>query len=154
MYVNSRQVIRLEPSTKLDNLIAFLAENSVRITAKRTFLLDLIVRLDRPFSAIEVYQMMEKNFPGLSYGTVYRNLELYKKYRIIEVFALGNELRYRVIDHIRPQLHFICMDCKHTIPLTFDPEQMKLPKPEQFRSMNYKIDVFGYCMDCEDEENP
>ncbi|MGE7225692.1 Fur family transcriptional regulator [Paenibacillus glucanolyticus] len=142
------QVFSVEDSRQLDKLIDYLVDQRVRITTQRRFMLDLVVSLNRPFSAMELYQAMEQTFQGLSYGTVYRNLELYKNLRIIETFALDNELRYRLIDHVQPQLHFICMDCKQTIPMSFDPEQMLLPEPQRFQSLNYKIDVFGYCMDC------
>lgn len=139
----------MNPGMQLDKMIDYLVEHGVRITTQRRFLVDLILGLNRPFSAIEIYQAMEKTFHGLSYGTVYRNLELFRQLRIVEIFVLDNELRYRIIDHVQPQLYFICMDCKQTIPMSFDPEEMELPKPQQFRSLKYKIDIFGYCTDCE-----
>lgn len=141
--------MKLELSKQLEEWMIYLVEHGVRITPQRKFLLNLVLIINRPFSAMEMYKEMEKSFPGLSYGTVYRNLELYKSLNIIEVFILDLDLRYRLIDQVQPQLHYTCMNCKQTIPMSFNPQLMELPKPREFRSMKYKVDIFGYCTDCE-----
>lgn len=133
---------------QLGELLSHMFKQGLRITAQRKVMLELILRFQRPFTAMELYQAMGKTFHGLSYGTVYQNLKLFSKLRIIETFAMANEVRYRVIDREQPQFHFICMDCEKTIMVDFNPAQVVFPLPQRFHSVNYQLDVFGYCMDC------
>jgi Fe2+ or Zn2+ uptake regulation protein len=133
---------------QLDELLNYMLRQGLRITAQRKVMLGLILRFKRPFTAMQLYQAMEKKFHGLSYGTVYQNLKLLRKLRIIDTVAISNEVRYRVIYQVQPQFHFICMDCEKTIPVDFNPVQAGLPLPEHFQSVNYQLDVFGYCTDC------
>ncbi|MFC4601897.1 Fur family transcriptional regulator [Cohnella hongkongensis] len=138
----------MQKKEQLDELLNHMLQHGFRITAQRKVMLDLILRFERPFTAMELHQTMEKEFQGLSYGTVYQNLKLYSKLRFIETFAMANEVRYRFIDREQPQFHFICMDCEKTIMVDFNPAQVELPLPQRFHLVNYQLDVFGYCMEC------
>lgn len=138
----------MQKKDQLNELLNYMLQNGLRITSQRKVMLDLILRLERPFTAMELHQTMEKKFHGLSYGTVYQNLKLYCKLRFIETFAMANEIRYRLIDRRQPQFHFICMDCEKTILVDFNPTQVDLPFPQRFHSVNYQLDIFGYCMEC------
>lgn len=133
---------------KREELLNDILRHGHRVTSQRKVMLDLILSFMRPFTAVELYQAMAKTFRGVSYGTIYQNLKLFSKLRIIETFALANEVRYRVIDRAQPQFHFICMDCERTILIDFNPAQVALPFPQRFHSINYQLDVFGYCTDC------
>lgn len=143
----------MKSQLQLNELLNDMLKQGHRVTAQRKFLLDLIISFNRSFTAVELYQAMAKTFRGVSYGTIYQNLKLYSKLRIIESFALANEIRYRVIEKSQPQLHFICMDCEKTILIDFNPMQVALLLPQRFHSVNYQFDVFGYCTDCNIEED-
>lgn len=137
---------------QLNEFLNHLLKQGLRVTEQRKALLNFALSFGRPFSAIEMYQQMDAKFHGLSYGTVYQNLKLFSELRMIEAFAMANEVRYRVIDRTQPQLHFICMDCESTIHVDFNPNQSDLPTPQSFKSVNYKLDVFGYCVDCSSQK--
>lgn len=138
----------MQQKAQLAELLKHMLQQGLRITAQRKMMLNLILHFERPFTAMELHKTMEKLFPGLSYSTVYQNLKLYIKLRYIEPFALANEVRYRFMARESPQFHFICMDCKKTTLVDFNPDQIVLPLPQRFQSVNYQFDVFGYCMEC------
>ena len=131
-----------------DALLNEMLQQGFRITAQRKAMVDLVLNYKRPFTAVELYREMAKRFRGVSYGTIYKNLKIFGAMRVIETFAMANEIRYRVIDRAQPQLHFICMDCEKTIPVDFNPAQVQLALPMRFHTVNYQLDVFGYCADC------
>ena len=62
--------------------------------------------------------------------------------------VLADEIRYRIIDKDHPKYHVICMDCEKTTPVDVEPGQFGLPLPQQFQFVSYKLDVYGYCLNC------
>ncbi|TXK74692.1 Fur family transcriptional regulator [Paenibacillus sp. N3.4] len=126
-----------------------LSDRGMRLTEQRKAMICLLLNSARPLSAVDIYQEMEKEFNGLSYGTVYQNIKLFKELLIIESFVLADEVRFRVINREKPMYYLICMDCERTIPVDVQPEELGLPMPtKSFQPVSYKLDVYGYCVDC------
>lgn len=120
-----------------------------KLTEQRKAMIHLILESARPLSAIDMYQRLEKQFTGLSYGTVYQNIKLFIELKIIESFVLGDEVRYRMIDPEHPKYHLICVDCERTIAINAKTERFELPMvTNSFTPISYKLDVFGYCTAC------
>jgi len=88
-----------------DELLNEMLQQGFRITEQRKALVEIILNYNRPFTAIELYQAMAKRFRGVSFGTIYKNLKIFGAMRILETFAMANEIRYRVLDREQPRLH-------------------------------------------------
>lgn len=131
-----------------DELLRDMLKNGFRVTEQRKAMLQLVLQYKQPFSAIELYHEMEKHFRGLSYGTVYQNLKMFAKLRVVETFAVNNEVRYRLVERRQPKLHLICMECNDTIFVDIHPAQLEMLPDRSFTTVDYKLDVFGYCPDC------
>lgn len=56
--------------------IAKLVHHGARITEQRKKLIHLLASCERPLSAMEIYQELERSFPRMSFGTVYQNIKL------------------------------------------------------------------------------
>lgn len=126
-----------------------LASKGMRLTEQRKAMIDLILNSAKPLSAIDIYQKMEKQFMGLSYGTVYQNIKLFSELMIIESFVLGDEVRFRIIDRENPKYHLICVDCERSVPIDLVTERFGLPTlTNSFKPISYKLDVYGYCTEC------
>ncbi|MBB6633338.1 Fur family transcriptional regulator [Cohnella thailandensis] len=133
----------------VDRCLMELFNNGMRVTEQRKRMLSLVANSKHPQTAMELYRKMKRTFPGLSYETIYLNLKLFMDLRFIETILLGNEVRYRALPAVHaPLVQYICMDCKKAIQVSFDPSHPAFPMPEQFKSVNYKLDIFGYCRDC------
>jgi Fe2+ or Zn2+ uptake regulation protein len=135
-------------TTQMQELLDDLLKHGMRVTAQRKYMLYLVLGYNRPFAAIELYHEMGQKFQGLSYGTVYQNLKLFSKLKMVESIAVANEIRYRVVEREQPKFHFICMDCENTVLIDCNIAQLSSLSPDSFKSVNYKLDVFGYCMEC------
>ena len=84
--------------------------NNVRQSKKRDALLALLRRTDCHPSADWVYQRMRAEYPDLSLGTVYRNLNhLCARGLIRRVGAVNGQERYDGVTE--PHSHFICNRC-------------------------------------------
>ena len=125
--------------------------NNVRQSKKRDAMLALLRRTDCHPSADWVYQRMRCEYPGLSLGTVYRNLNhLCARGLIRRVGAVNGQERYDGMT--QPHSHFICNRCGAIIDL---PEQ----SPGQvwldaagvqygFQAEGCEFIVRGTCRDC------
>ena len=87
---------------------------TVRYSKQReAILLDLQSRFDHP-TADQVYSSLKRTHPGLSLGTVYRNLGFLEQNEQIRKLDIGDgTVRYD--GNINPHIHFICSNCCHTI---------------------------------------
>ena len=130
-----------------------LLEKGLRITEQRKGMLKLLLQAEYPLTATEIYQVMSMEFAGLSYGTVYQNIKLFSELKLLESFAVGNELRFRLVDMTQPQYHIICQDCGKMVSFGFDPEQLQLKLPENFKLYNFHIDNLGLCEICKTEDD-
>ncbi|MFC5471226.1 Fur family transcriptional regulator [Cohnella suwonensis] len=72
-----------------------LVKHGLRVTMQRKSLIALILQSRRPLTAMELYQRMEQSFKGMSYGTVYLNIKLYKDLGFIEPTLVDEEVCYR-----------------------------------------------------------
>jgi Fe2+ or Zn2+ uptake regulation protein len=134
--------------THIQELLDDLPKHGLRVTAQRKFMLNLVLSYNRSFAATELYHDMGKKFNGLSYGTVYRNLKLFSKLQFVETFAVAHEVRYRIVERRQPKFHFICLDCKNTFFVDINLSELLTLLPQSFRSVSYKLDIFGYCLNC------
>jgi Fur family zinc uptake transcriptional regulator len=134
---------------QLEWLLNQLFKRGLRVTQQRKKMLELVLRSKRPLTAMEIYESMEKLFNGLSLGTIYQNIKLFQKIQLIEPFILADEIRYRIMDKEHPKYYVTCMDCEKSTPVDFEPEQLVLPLPRQFHLVSYKLDVYGYCPECD-----
>ncbi len=132
-----------------------LTEKGLRITEQRKGMLKLLLQAEHPLTATEIYQVMSVEFAGLSHGTVYQNIKLFSELQLLESFAVGNELRFRLVDMNQPQCHIICQDCGKMVSIGFDPGQLQLMLPHNFQLYNFHFDILGQCEICktEDESN-
>ncbi len=125
--------------------------NNVRTSKKRDAMLALIRSTHRHPAADWVYQEMTAQYPGLSLGTVYRNLNhLCERGLIRRVGTVDGQERYDGV--VTPHSHFICNRCGAILDL---PEQS--PGREWlesagvqygFRAEGCEFTVRGLCRAC------
>ena len=103
-------------------------------------------------SAETVYQDLKPEIPGLSLGTVYRNLKLLEELgKIRKVTSLQGTDRYDALctDHA----HFICQRCGALQDLD-DIGSLKirdtLPLDEGYRILKFDLTITGFCPNCTD----
>lgn len=101
-------------------------------------------------TAEQIYQKIRKDFPKISLGTVYRNLNL--------LVDQGEILRLNCGDGVEhfdamtePHNHFICRHCGRVQDLDFAPDtRMDVMADETFQGKieGHEIYFYGTCVNC------
>ena len=121
-----------------------------RSTPQRQFILDYLRGVLTHPTAEEIFQAVRKNLPNISFGTVYRNLDLLEKMGEISVI-------YYSRDHVRydsktdKHYHFICLNCDKVEDLVFQeiPDiNRQVEKLHPVRVSHNLLNFYGYCRDC------
>ncbi len=130
--------------------------NNIRTSKKRDAMLTLLRSTHCHPGADWVYQELRPQYPGLSLGTVYRNLNhLYERGLIRRVGTVNGQERYDGV--VAPHSHFICNRCGAIVDL---PEHS--PGPDcldnlgvqyGFRAEGCEFIVRGLCRDCLDRRS-
>lgn len=98
---------------------------------------------------------LRKSYPGLSLGTVYRNLEIFARYGFISRVS-GEGASTRFDANQTPHHHLICRSCGN-IEDYYDERLQGLQLAAQeaggFTAETYRIDFRGLCAGCRKKSN-
>ncbi|HLR19718.1 MAG TPA: Fur family transcriptional regulator [Staphylococcus sp.] len=134
---------------KTEEAINIIKENGHKYTNKRREMIDIFVDEDKYINAKHVQQKMDKDYPGISFDTIYRNLHLFKELGIIEGTELDGEMKFRIACTDHHHHHFICESCGDTKVIDFCPiDQIKAFLP-QVDIHTHKLEVYGICEGCQ-----
>ena len=130
-----------------------LRDRGFRLTAPRHAVLEVVRGIKTHPTAEEVHRLVIRRAPGVSLGTVYRNLRL-----LVEAGLLG-ELpgpRARFDANTRAHHHFTCLRCGRIADVeapVAEPESRGLSKLVEARTgltiTHHRIDFFGHCRKCQ-----
>ena len=127
-------------------------ERTAKHFRKRDAILTCLRQTDVHPSTDWVYAQLKPEYPDLSLGTVYRNLNLFKEQGTIA--SLGTVKGVERFDgNTAPHVHFICSDCGCVLDLE------GVAVPEELRSAvavsiggqvtGCQLTFTGVCMDCQ-----
>ena len=110
---------------------------------------ELVKTANHP-NAIWIYEQLKDEFPDLSMGTVYRNLNILIEQGLINKIDFGSTFdRYDA--NIQPHYHFICERCGSItdLPMPIDNElNKKLEQKTGFKAERHRIEFYGLCNTC------
>lgn len=123
----------------------------VRRSVKRDAVLSLLKSTRRHPPAEWVYQQLRIQYPGLSLGTVYRNLnQLCEQGAVRRVGTVNGQERYDA--DTSPHAHFICGRCGAVLDLPGAPPDADYLKRVSvqygFQPEGCEFIVRGLCKDC------
>lgn len=129
--------------------IMLLKEKGYKHTGKREDMLRLFKDEKRYLSAKDVLENMQKNYPGLSFDTIYRNLSLFVDLSILETTELEGEKRFRFsCSTNHHHHHLICLHCGKTKQINECPMGQLNTNLDDFTIIGHKFEVYGYCGNC------
>ena len=130
-----------------------LRDRGFRLTAPRHAVLEVVRGIKAHPTAEEVHRLVIRRAPGVSLGTVYRNLRL-----LVDAGLLG-ELhgpRARFDANTRAHHHFTCLRCGRIADVeapVAEPHSRALSKRVEARTgltiTHHRIDFFGRCRECQ-----
>ena len=145
------------PRVRLDEMLAKLRERNFRVTPQRLAILKILAISDGHPSAESVFAKVRKDFPTTSLATVYKTIALLKE--LNEVLELGFPDGSNRYDGSRPtpHPHIICARCNKIIDLDLkELEQLTIEAARKtgFKILAHRLDFFGLCPECRQEETP
>jgi Fur family zinc uptake transcriptional regulator len=139
--------------TSKEIAIKILKANGYKLTKQRQSLLDILAdNEDRYMELTELDQMMRREYPKMSYNTIYRNVKEFAEIGIVEENQNENdgktEVKLDCNERHTHHHHFICNNCGKVrelqmCPLSFFSEQ--LPGAE---ITGHHFELYGLCADC------
>lgn len=104
-------------------------------------------------SADWLYDKLKKEFPNLSMGTVYRNLNILSEQGLIRKIDFGSTFS-RFDADVSPHYHLICEKCSSVadfkLPI-YDEIKEKVEKMANFNVSRHRIEFYGLCKNCEED---
>ena len=126
-----------------------IKQQGYRMTRQREVVLEELSKVRSHPKADEIYQMVRKKLPHISFGTVYRNLKLLKELGFVRELTFGKNFS-RFEATIDEHQHFTCTKCGKVLdidePLSVTPDVEVNGhglKVEEFR-----LEFYGKCEEC------
>ena len=124
----------------------------MKFSKQRELILNEVMNSRLHPTADSIYTNLKKDNPGLSLGTVYRNLTQLTEHGFIAKLSIPNQSD-RFDRNIKPHAHLICEKCNNI----FDIESNSINKfvnslsdKENIEISNYDIILKGTCTKCKD----
>ncbi|MEN8907262.1 MAG: transcriptional repressor [Clostridiales bacterium] len=95
-----------------------------------------------------IYEKLKKEFPSLSMGNVYRNLNILVDQKKINKLHFGSTFD-RFDGNIDRHYHFICEKCKAIIDLDLPIDEKLNDRVIKYKANSHKIQFYGICDKCE-----
>jgi len=97
-----------------------------------------------------IYDKLKGEFPELSMGTVYRNLNILKEQGLIRKIDFGSTFdRYDA--NTAPHYHFICERCGSIIDLDMHIDKelnRRVERMTNLKTKRHRIEFYGLCDKC------
>ncbi len=128
-----------------------IKQQGYRMTRQRAIVLEELSRSKEHPKADEIYQMVRRRLPHISFGTVYRCLKL------LQELGLVRELNYgkcfsRFDARAENHQHFTCTSCCRVMdvdePLAVTTAGVQVDG-KKVRVSDYRLEFYGLCRDCQ-----
>ena len=121
-----------------------------RQTIQRKIILEELKRVKTHPTADGIFTLVRKTIPTITFGTVYRNLNLLRDAgKILELTCGRYSCRYD--GDASQHYHFFCLKCKNVfdarIPAVENLDR-KVSQKLKFQVKYHRIEFYGYCQKC------
>lgn len=132
-----------------------------RLTLPRQAILDVLKKSQGHLDAEEVFLSVHKDYPGVGFATVYRNLDLLTQMGLISRFYFGRrKSRYELVSEAEKEHHhhIVCTRCGKIIDYSdfmekevefFKELERMLSKKHNFKINSHQIHFYGMCESCQ-----
>jgi Fur family transcriptional regulator, peroxide stress response regulator len=132
----------------IDLVIEKIKEKGGRVTIQRLAIINVLLRLEHP-TAEEIYQFMKKEFPTLSFTTVYNTLHSLHEMGILREYRFGEASRFEMVEHTHH--HFLCLSCGKMEDIEESDIEIvpKSPLSSRFQVKSTEVVLKGVCGSCQ-----
>jgi len=141
----------LKSRERYKSMVDKLKEHNHKLTPQRFAIIKILSESKGHPSVEDIYKQLQRDFPGISEATVYRNILLMKSLgEVLELGFAGESTHYDGRKP-HPHPHIVCNKCRKIIDPDLDSlnEMMKEINEESgFEILTYRLDFFGICPEC------
>lgn len=135
----------------LELLSEKVRDHNLRLTQQRRVIYEELAKVTTHPRAEEIYEMVQKRIPRVSFGTVYRNLKALKELGLISEDKFGHN--YSHFDaNTAPHHHFTCLRCDRVYDVE-DHRELDLQKVQfpntGFKTQFFRVEFYGTCPNCQ-----
>ena len=125
----------------------------IRKSKKRDRMLEILRNTSSHPTADWIYTQLKKEFPGLSIGTVYRNLHILIEEGLAKKIDSGSTFD-RFEANTALHYHFICEGCGKIIDLELSVDNSlndMVNNMTNYHARYHNLEFFGRCEQCEED---
>lgn len=130
-----------------------LKEEGIRLTRQREAILMVLLDADRPITALDIFSVLENDFPNLQLSTVYRNLNYFEKKDLLRKMDLDRDKKESYFELMLGEHHhhLICVDCDEIVALDcpLRDYETQLKAETNYTILDHKVKIFGICPKCQ-----
>ena len=127
-----------------------LKAQHMRLTRQRRVILTELQKLTTHPSADEIYEIVKKDLPRISLGTVYRNLETLTELGEIQKLSCGGAVR-RFDGNPENHYHIRCVKCDKITDAPIEVHEnleKQLINETDFVILGHRVEFLGLCPEC------
>ena len=135
-------------------LQAALASRGLRLTHQRRTILSVVETAKQHLDATEILRQARQIDPGIDRVTVYRTLNLLKRYGLVDELDLMHMQGEKHYYERRPQrdhIHMACLRCGKIIEVEselFDRLKAQIQRDSRFQIVVSRLEIGGHCSEC------
>ena len=138
----------------LTSPIEKLRDGGERITPIRTALIEILSKRQEPVTPAELLAALVKKGFNANKTTVYRQLEVLKRYTIVqEVRFTDCTKRFELVSESGHHHHLVCVHCSRIediiFPTDLELQERAIWKDNRFKVLQHSLEFFGICRRCQ-----
>lgn len=121
-------------------------------TKSREDVLAVLEQAQSPLTAAEICTQIEGTGKAVWMSTVYRVLDTFLEREVaVKTAVLDNGMALYELNSHKHKHYAICIGCKRMLPIDSCPieEIDKKLKNDDFRVVEHRVEMYGYCKDCD-----
>ncbi len=130
-----------------------LRQAGLKKTKHRTEILKILDKSSQPMLVDDIYVMLKNMNVSINLSTVYRTLENLTEKAVLNKVQLSGENKALYEYNRMVHRHYlVCNNCKRITVIEHCPleaYEKSIEKETQFIVTGHKLDVYGYCPDCQ-----
>ncbi len=143
---------KVKNDIRYDSLRKFLKMQGLKISQKRMYIIECFLHENKHFTAMDLYQKIQKTMPGIGFSTVYRTLKLLARFNFASErhFRKGMAL-FEPVNHEKHHDHLICTECGLIIEFSnneIEKIQDRITRNHRFQATDHKLEIYGICQKC------
>ncbi len=138
----------------MDKIISKYKNTGIRLTPQRIAILKYLEGNTSHPTADDIFRDVRRNYPTLSFATVYNTLQTLKNLGDIMEITI-DPLRKHYDPNTRQHHHVVCIKCNRIWDVFEDySEKLKLPAnmSKEINAVGAHVDFYGICRNCQKEE--